>query len=225
MTEFTGLWFSENGVLKKTEEFRPEIFESGTTIYEVLRLQEGVVLFLEEHINRLRNSITLMGLVPVISVEQAHEWLKKLVLRNSLRDGNIKIVVLCRTPAEVPLIDSFFIPHSYPSVQMYETGVDASFFNGVRVNPNVKKMHPDLTRQITEFIRTSDIYDALLVDENGYLTEGSRTNFFLVKGNTIITAHGDRVLKGITREKILGLCKKLKIPLKEMAVRPDEMPQ
>jgi branched-chain amino acid aminotransferase len=108
---------------------------------------------------------------------------------------------------------------------MYETGVDASFFNGVRVNPNVKKMHPDLTRQITEFIRTSDIYDALLVDENGYLTEGSRTNFFLVKGNTIITAHGDRVLKGITREKILGLCKKLKIPLKEMAVRPDEMPQ
>jgi branched-chain amino acid aminotransferase len=225
MIEIAGSWFSENGVFKKTEEFRPGVFESGTIIYEVLRIQEGVALFLEDHINRLGNSIRLMGLDPVITVEQAYTLLKTIALKNGLNTGNIKIMVWYRTLAEVPLVYSFFIPHSYPAFHMYETGTDAAFFNAVRINPNVKKMHPDLIRQITDFIRSAHIYDALLVDENGYLTEGSRTNFFLVKQDKIITAPGDRVLKGITREKVLDLCKNLNIPVEEMQVRPDEMPE
>ena len=54
-------------------------------------------------------------------------------------------------------------------------------------------------------------FEALLVDSNGYIPEGSRSNIFFIKGDTVYTAPKGDVLLGITREYILKTCKELNI--------------
>lgn len=223
MTEYTGSWFSENGIFKSTSDFHPERFESGIVLYEVLRIQQGVPLFLEDHIRRLRESVDLSGLDAQVLPEPIRSSLHELSRLNAIQDGNIKIIIWYPAPEENSVLLAFFIPHSYPSLEMYETGVDADLSKAVRANPNVKKMHPDLIRQLTAFIKERRIYDALLVDEKGYITEGSKTNFFLVRSKELITAPESMVLKGITRQKILELCNKLDIRVKEELVAPGDL--
>lgn len=57
-------------------------------------------------------------------------------------------------------------------------------------------------------IQENNIYDVILVDRNGYITEGSRTNVFLIKGNDIYTSPVSNVLPGITRGFVIDICKK-----------------
>jgi len=64
-------------------------------------------------------------------------------------------------------------------------------------------------------IAEKKLFEVLLVDENGYITEGSRSNVFFVKGNVVITPPEDQVLVGITRSNIIQICKKNQIPIRE----------
>jgi branched-chain amino acid aminotransferase len=109
----------------------------------------------------------------------------------------------------VPVLYTYFIPHAYPTPAMYKDGVEADLFMAVRTDPNIKRMLPEMRQRISEFVRAENLYDALLVDEEDNLTEGSKTNVFFVQGENIITAPGHQVLKGITRQKVIQLCNQL----------------
>jgi branched-chain amino acid aminotransferase len=116
------------------------------------------------------------------------------------------------------VIYAYFIPHFYPTSEMYSQGVRADLFRAERTNPNVKKIFPEIRARVAEFILNKDIYDALLVDENDMVTEGSKTNVFFVKDQSLYTAPADTVLRGITREKIFDLCKQLHINIIEQPI-------
>jgi len=134
----------------------------------------------------------------------------------------VKIIVHF-TGEEQPTIYTFFIPHAWPGSVMYSEGVNAALFRAMRVNPNIKKMHPEMIRQLSEFIRNEKIYDALLIDEQDVITEGSKTNVFFVAHECLYTAPANNVLRGITREKIIKLCIQLKFNLIESTISTTQL--
>ncbi len=88
-----------------------------------------------------------------------------------------------------------FIPHHYPSSQQLQQGV------------------PVITKH----------YEVLLVNEQNYITEGSRSNFFTVKDNRLITAPIATVLPGVTRNVVIQLAKHLNLAVHEEPIHCDDI--
>jgi branched-chain amino acid aminotransferase len=217
MAEINGQYYSQDIVFKETTQFNSGIFNSGTVIYEVIRVFNSTALFIEDHLARLQRSVTLAGYSYSVSIPVMHYILRNLIRKNNVSNGNIKIV-LHFDDQKHPVLYSFFIPHAYPDMHMYEKGVGTDFFHAARVNPNIKRLNPDMAEKVSEFIKKGNLYDALLLSEEGLITEGSKTNVFFVRGDSVITAPADMVLRGITREKVIELCKSLDIPVIEMPI-------
>jgi branched-chain amino acid aminotransferase len=217
MADIAGKYYSEDIVYKETSDFDAGVLSSGTIIYEVIRIFNGTALFVEDHIERLQHSVLLSGFAYNVSVPVLHYLLRNLIRKNNISVGNVKIVLRFDQHNQTVLY-TFLIPHAYPDDSMYLQGVKTDFFRAARKDPNIKKLHPDIATRVSEFIKTENLYDALLVTEGDQITEGSKTNIFFIKDSTVYTAPGDTVLRGITREKVIYLCNNLNIKLLEKPI-------
>jgi branched-chain amino acid aminotransferase len=222
MADFIGNFYSENSHLKETESFDPKILENGVIVYEVVRVVNETVLFLEDHFSRLQESISLSGYSYDLSLPVIHHILRSLIKKNLLLHGNLKIL-LQFAEDQPPVLYAFEIPHSYPDSSMYFRGVESDLFKAERRDPNIKKMNPELILRVSTFIKTENLYDALLVSEDETITEGSRTNLFFIREEVIYTAPEALVLKGITRQKVIQLCKDLRFSVEEKIIPIHEL--
>lgn len=181
--------------------------ENKTVIYEVLRIVNGVPLFIEKHLKRLNNSAPLLKKTLPFSVSEFKNLIDILITENKVFIGNIKISVFYDENATP--VDSVigFISHAYPSEQDYEFGVKTVSSINQRLNPGAKVQNTKLRNELNDFIRSEKAYEAILVHPDGYITEGSRSNLFFIMGNKIFTAPNNLVLSGITRENVIELCK------------------
>lgn len=181
-------------------------------IYEVLRVIDGKPVFLENHFKRMENSFKLIGEKVVITYEDIIDKVYEAIKNEKKLEGNIKITYeVYRKSLKV-----FFIEHAYPSNEMYKDGVKTILYFGERENPNAKIVNEDFRELINKEIKNNSAYEAILVDSNGYITEGSRSNIFMVKGNKLLTAPIKAVLPGVTRGEIIALAEKLNIEVEEV---------
>ena len=103
-------------------------------------------------------------------------------------------------------------------------GVCVKTFRFERPDPNIKRWNELFRIRVNQFIRDETIYEALLVNEQGILTEGSRSNLFFINGeNSLLTAPLELVLPGITRKYVLQICDELGITVIEQAVSLVEL--
>ncbi len=98
---------------------------------------------------------------------------------------------------------------------MYSNGVKTILYFGERHNPNAKVIDNSFRGKVNEKIDASSSYEAILVNSKGYITEGSKSNIFMIKGDEIITAPVEGVLPGITRSEIIKACKELGLRVRE----------
>lgn len=184
-------------------------------IYEVLRVIEGKPIFLESHYRRMENSFELIGEDFPLSYEKISSGIYELIKHEDKLEGNIKITyeVYGRE------LKIFFIEHSYPSKEMYEKGVKTILYFGERENPNAKIVNDSFREKVNKEIRENDAYEAILVNSKGQITEGSKSNIFMVRGNKLLTSPVNAVLPGITRGEVISLAKKLKIEVEEIEYR------
>lgn len=181
-------------------------------IYEVLRVMNGKPIFLENHLERMENSFKLINAEFTLTYDAISMKIDNLIKIENKYDGNIKItygVVEKR-------LRIFFIEHSYPSEKMYEEGVETILYFGERENPNAKIINENFRKKVNDEIAEKKVYEAILVDKNGYITEGSRSNIFMVKDNELLTSPIKAVLPGVTRGEIIKVAEKLKITVKEV---------
>jgi branched-chain amino acid aminotransferase len=129
--------------------------------------------------------------------------------------GNVKLVFNFN---ENNIFLAYFVKHHYPSEEEYENGVKTIFYHGERKNPNAKIINMEFRTAVDKEIIEKKAYEAILVDRNGYITEGSKSNIFMVKGKTIITSPLEGVLPGVTRSVIIELCKKLSLKVEEKRI-------
>ena len=190
-------------------------------VYEVLRVIDGVALFLEDHYLRLQKTMELYQLQSEIGFQEFKGKINELIVLSQKQNGNIKTERIW-FEHEILWEFSFFKPR-YPDSEDYELGVKTDLYFAERENPNAKVVKSALREQINAFIETNHIYEVLLVDQQGQITEGSRSNVFFVQGKVFYTAPGSLVLIGITRQKVLECLNEMNCEVKEAAIRATEL--
>ena len=84
-------------------------------------------------------------------------------------------------------------------------------------------MDRELRDATNKAIREGDLYEVLLVNRDGIITEGSRSNVFFIKNGEVYTSPTDAVLPGVTRTIIIRIIEEAGIPLHYCAVKQDEL--
>ncbi|MBN2273226.1 MAG: aminotransferase class IV [Bacteroidales bacterium] len=216
MKDFTGRYCIINNQTETTDSLNKNFPTSSVIFYEVIRVIDGVLLFLEDHLKRLDNSVKKYKNDYTIDYEYLKEVLLKLLIKNDLHIGNIKLLVFFDPDGKEPLKTiAHQVLHSYPSDKLYHKGIRTSLYFVERKNPNIKAFNIPLQEKCRTTITDQKLYEVLLVDHNGYVTEGSKSNVFFIQKGSLLTPPFDRVLKGITREKVMDICKSTQCDLKE----------
>ncbi|NBI05923.1 aminotransferase class IV [Senegalia massiliensis] len=211
-------FFIYNNEVSNNKELK---LKEGEKVYEVIRVINGVPLFLEEHIERLKKSIDLIGYESQINEESIRENIYKLISKNDEFNMNIKIILNYYG-------DNFesvflFIKSNYPEERIYDEGVATITIKAMRDLPNVKKVNNTFKTKVKEELKQKNAYEALLIDEKGYITEGSRSNMFFIKENEVYTAPKGEVLLGVTRANILKACESLDVNIVEKNLKIEEL--
>ena len=97
-------------------------------------------------------------------------------------------------------------PDSY-----YTEGVDCTLYEGERFLPNYKTSNLLLSYLALEDAESKGAFEALFVNRHGYITEGTRSNFYALKGNKLYTAPDSDVLLGVTRIGVMEAAKEMGI--------------
>ena len=224
------LVFSYNQIpldmIREAVRIMTEGFQSAVTrgslslpsVYEVIRLTGGEPQFLPEHYERLEASLASMGLAVPFTCGELRTIIADMVAESGIANYNIRVEVDISGHAVMHLN-----PTHYPSKDKYEKGVRTDLFYGERKNPNIKMMDQALRDATDRAIRAGGLYEVLLVDRDGCITEGSRSNVFFIRGGEIYTSPSDKVLKGVTRTMIIRIIENAGIPLHYEAVRAKDI--
>lgn len=217
--EAVNKFFIEDGHLDSTKNFNDDNSSKEKIIYEVMRVIKGKALFLHEHLERMEKSFNLMGKIFSYDYEKIEEYVYKVIEANGKKDGNLKITF----NIDKDEMKVFYIKHSYPTDDMYRDGVKTILYHGERKNPNAKVIDSDFRFKVIEKIKKENAFEAILVDKNGFITEGSKSNIFLIKGEKLITSKVEAVLPGVTRGEIIKKCKVAGIEFEEMNIKYSEI--
>jgi branched-chain amino acid aminotransferase len=231
MDKCTNKYFIVNDQVTKCEEFKNCDTSKGKCLYEVIRVSEGIPIFLMEHLERLENSAQIMSCKLFITRDEIINAILILIHKNSVLEGNIKLVINYDPNASENEKGStfdekflaYFLQHKYPSKLQYTEGVETITYKGERKSPNAKVIDNDFREKVNQKIISSGVYEAILVDDYGFITEGSKSNIFMVQGSIVITSKIEKVLPGITRQFIIKVCAKLNIEFQEKNIREKDL--
>jgi branched-chain amino acid aminotransferase len=192
----TGAWIVVDGQMVAAADPAAQFCFAPTgekMFYEVIRIEEQTPLFWEDHLERLRLSIAGQFAIP----ENLYQDSLSLIKANQVEQSNLRLVL---TEQHTILHQ---IPSYYPSPDQMQQGVPTGILNWERENPNVKVINSDYKVAVAERFAAGGpfgpLFELLLADRKGELTEGSRSNLFFIQGNVVYTAPDNRILKGITR--------------------------
>ncbi|MEA2020581.1 MAG: aminotransferase class IV [Patescibacteria group bacterium] len=184
----------------------------GYGVFEFLRAYSGKFFLLDKHLERFWNSARTVDLEPPLTKKKAKEILNKLLEKNEFGDAAVRMVLTGGTspdgftrPENGP---NFFIIaqklHRLPS-DFYRQGVKLVTLEHERIYPRSKTLC--YTKAFANHSRKdcSGAYEILYI-KNGEIYEVSTGNFFLFKGDKLITAR-EGVLLGLTREVVLELAR------------------
>lgn len=189
-----------------TQDMSAEIY------YEVIRLVGGKFLFLNDHMERLEHSLAGSG-IKSPGDQVIRDNLRLLQLNNSFTEGNIRICLQKKDHDDIHLF-CYFVPYYYPEDCMYLSGVQLLTFPHVRPNPEIKKWDDQFRNSVQQFIRETGIYEAILLNDQQEITEGSRSNiFFIDQNNQLVSAPEREILHGITRKYVLEICRQGQIEI------------
>lgn len=192
-------FFIQDSDLLPVEAFIPN---TGIEIYEVIRVMNGVPLFLGDHLKRFSHSAWLLHLEIPLGEDIVKSLIERLIRKNGVTEGNIRFSWCFRPSGR---FHAYFIPHHYPAGRDYCDGVACGLLRAERPDPGIKAVQAGLRELADQIIREQGFYEVFLVNHSGMITEGSRSNVFFIRENRLITAPGEEILPGITRRKVLEL--------------------
>jgi branched-chain amino acid aminotransferase len=206
-------------------------FLYGDGVFEGIRAYNGRIFRLKEHLDRLYDSAKTIDLHPPITKEEMTEAICETLRRNNLTDAYIRPIItrgvgdLGLDPRKCPKASVVIIAVSWGAMygDLYEKGLKAVTVS-VRRNPaeclppNVKSLNylNNILAKIEANYKGGD--EAIFFDTNGYISEGSGDNLYIVKNGEIVTPATLNNLRGITRMVVLEIAKSLGITVKEQNI-------
>jgi branched-chain amino acid aminotransferase len=229
-----------NGELLSPENANISIFDRGflygDSVYEVTLTQDNVPLYLNEHLDRLWNSASLISMEILIDRGYLLEQIKRTLDPITSKRKYIRIIVT-RGESEISLAPStisnnlIIICKELPDnpTWWYEKGVEFIVSGVVRnspdsLNPNAKSGNYLNSVMAHLEAKKKGAYDSVMVNKQGEITEGTTNNIWMVKDDKIVTPPLKvGILKGITRDKTIEICKDNKLNFSEEVFTPVEL--
>lgn len=221
MNECFGNKFILNGELHPVDSFDNSMVYEGDSIYEVLRMIGGNPVFFNDHMERLNASLKLQNKKPLADIPSLKKSINILKRTGKYKDINLKIVFNYNNDSGNYLV--YFIEPGYPSEEQYRKGVKGILYFAQRKDPESKVINHKLRSSIYHKLIQEGAYEAILVNDHNQITEGSRSNIFFLKDETLTTAPDNVILNGITRKYILEICREENITVILACVKVEEM--
>ncbi len=223
--ECTQQYFFHNKAFKPCKRFKESVMDTGLSVYEMIRVEKSRPLFITDHLDRLFESIRILNLEISNTKDEIQNCIKLLIDKNRVKTGKIKLVIHFNNTDNRKERDLliYFTSFYFPSEEKYNTGVPVGLCKAIRTNPNAKILNIQARRRANNVIAEAKVFEVILLDNNGFITEGSRSNVFFIKENQIYTPLSGNVLQGITRKNIFRICKKNNIRLIEKDITLSEI--
>ena len=221
MNECFGRKYILNGQLEDADSFDNSIVYEGDSIYEVIRMVRNSPVFFNDHMERLESSVRNQKKQILAEASTLKKDIIRLTKADRKKEVNLKIVFNYNQDSLNYLI--YYIEPIYPNEKQYRDGVKGILFYAERKDPGSKVINHKLRSSIFHKLILDGGYEALLVNEKGQITEGSRSNIFFLKKDTLFTAPENVILCGITRKHILDICAENNIKVKFSCVNADRL--
>ena len=223
-----------NDELFKRDEAKISVFDSGYLVgdgvWEAMRLHDGVLVFQEDHLNRLWQSAKTVGMSLPFSKDQLLERIWSVLNANSMKDNvHVRVMVtrgIKKTPSQDPRLTI-----SGPNVVIipeYKKASEASKEKGITLfTSTVRRGSPDYLdprlnchsklHEVQALIQAIEAGadEALMLDVNGFISTCNATNFFIVTDGEVWTSTSKYCMNGITRGKVIEACNRNGIVCKE----------
>ena len=223
-----------NGELFARDQAVVSVFDSGFIlgdgIWEGLRVHEGVIPFLDQHLKRLWEGAKALDLDLGLSQAELAERLYGTLAANGMRDDvHIRLMVsrgIKATPYQDPAVT--ISPPTVVIIPEYKAPDPSLNDRGVRLyTVYVRRGYADVQDpRINSHSKLNCIFgciqaskagydEALMLDPHGHVATCNSTHFFIVRDGEVWTSSGDYCLDGITRRNVINLCKANDIPVYE----------
>ncbi|MDE0913327.1 MAG: aminotransferase class IV [Candidatus Poseidoniales archaeon] len=219
------VWISVNGELLRRPDAKVSVLDAGFLlgdgVWEAFRLHRGVLVFLDDHLDRLWHGAEVIDLEMPLSREQLVGRIEEVIEANEMYDGvHIRLIVtrgLKPTPYQAPWVISslptiVIIPeHKRADIRRAENGIRLVTVDVIRGPQNVQdprinslSKHNCIAGCIDAARKGGD--EGLMLDPNGNVASCNSTHFFIVRDDEVWTSSGEYCLNGITRRKVLDIC-------------------
>jgi len=229
-----------DGTIHDAGEARVSVFDRGflygDSIYEVMRTSGGRPVDLERHLERLHRSAAAIALLPpeqaelrraIAAVLEAAEneeaYLRVIVTRGA---GEIGLDTALATDPKTIIIVR---PLQLPPAELYENGIKLKIVGVERTSPRAVDPHAKSGNYLNNIMalheaRRAGAHEAMMCDAGGRIAEGASSNVFAVRNGGVTTpALEIGLLAGITRRRVIELCRDAGIRVVEGELRAEDL--
>ena len=219
-----------NGKFLDRNNAKISVFDSGFLlgdgVWSGIRLHNGKLLFLREHLQRLYDDAKAIALKIHISKKELTKNIFQTIKKNKmLSDVHIRLIIsrgLKSTPYQDPSFTIsnptiVIIPeYKKPDDKLYKKGLILKTVKTIRGPKNVQDPVLNTLSKLNCILacieaKKNNADEALMHDINGNIATNNSTHFFFIKDNKVYTSTGNYCVKGITRKNVIDICKSNKI--------------
>jgi len=223
-----------NGKFFRRNEAKISVFDSGFLlgdgVWEGIRLHQSVLVYIEEHLDRLYQSAEGISLHINLQKEDIINEINRTLAKNNMKNNVHIRLVISRgnkiTPyqnpnANVGPINFVIIPeYKKADPNTYKNGIKIGRVKNIRSNDDILNPQYNTLSKLNCILASIEAnklgYDeGIMNDMHGFISTCNSTNLFFIKKTEIITSTGQYCLNGITRSKTIEICKKNNIPCHE----------
>jgi branched-chain amino acid aminotransferase len=226
-------WIYLDGEFVTKENAQVSVYDHGFLygdgIFEGIRIYDGNIFKCAEHLQRLYDSAKSIMLEIPLTIAEMEAALVESVRKNEMRNGYIRLVVSRGTgnlgldPRRCPVARVIII------VEQLAIYAEEDYVNGLKIvsvstrrnvpdalNPKIKSLNYLNNILVKIQANLAGVGEALMLNSQGYVAEGSGDNIFIVKNGKLFTPPSwVGALEGITRASIMEICGRLGLEVRE----------
>ncbi|WP_353341409.1 aminotransferase class IV [Pelagimonas sp. KU-00592-HH] len=223
-----------NGQLVPKDQAVVSVYDSGFMLgdgmWEGMRLYDGEWAFFDEHMDRLFNSLKSVSIDIGIGPKDIRKILDDTAAANNMTgDAHCRLMITRgrkAKPFQHPGLSRFgptivaIVEHSKPADSLQKKGIRLATVPQVRGLPMSQDAKYNSHSKLNCVVaclqaEQAGADEALMLDPHGFVNTTNACNFFIVRRGEVWTSTGDYCMNGVTRQKVIDLCRANDIPVKE----------
>jgi len=233
------IWLDGNFLLRESAkiDLLTHGLHYGTGAFEGIRVYNGKIFKLIEHIDRLFNSAKILLMEIAHNKAEIMDACLEIVKLNNIRDGYIRPLIFLNNQNTFvgadnkvqTMIACWPRPNIYQSDLLNKKALNLSISPFIKPAPESQPYEAKasglyLINHLAKRKAINTGYDdSLMIDYRGFIAEATTSNFFMVKNDILYTPLPECCLKGVTRQVVIDIAKENKIEVKESHLMTEEL--